>query len=402
MSSYLYKAKNTAAQTITGRINASNQDEALEAITQQGLVPVSIEEETAQGVLVSQIRERRVKSKEMYLFTKQLASLIKSGVTLLKTLELLSVQTRNPYFSKIVTDITFGVKTGRSLSSCLTDYPGVFSPMYVSMVRVGEELGQLRQVLNDIADFQKRQEEIASKVGGALVYPLVMLGVGAVTVVFILAFVMPKITVIFSGSGQALPWPTVVVMSVSHFLKAYWMIFAAAAAAGIFAFNRWRVSAAGKIAMGALGLKLPIVRDLVLKTDLARFSRSMHLLLDSGLPLVRAIEVAAPTMHNPQLKADIFACAEGLSAGDSLGICLQRAVYIPPLFVQILSVAEESGALTDALKDIAESCETDVNETIKVLMTLLEPAMILGVGLVVGFIVFAMLLPIFAMDIMAR
>ncbi|MBI4309316.1 MAG: type II secretion system F family protein [Candidatus Omnitrophica bacterium] len=402
MPSYLYKAKDASAQTISGRIAAQNQDEALEMVHSQGLVPIFIEEETARGVLVSEIRERRVKSKELYLFTKQLSGLIKSGVALLKGLEVIGAQTRNMYFARAISDIAVGVKTGRSFSACLGDYPAVFSPLYVAMIRVGEEMGHLREVLADLAVFQKRQEEMSSKVSGALVYPVVMLLVGGSTIFFILTFVMPKISAIFAGTGERLPWPTVTVMAVSHFLKLFWApIVMAAAVAGV-TFNRWRVTPQGKIVIGQWLLGVPFVRDLVLKADLARFARTMHLLLDSGLTLMRAIEVAAPTIDNPQLKADIFLCAERLSGGENLGGCLKRSALVPEVFVQILTVAEESGTLDDALKDIAESCEADVNEAVKTMTTLLEPFMILAVGLVVGFIVFAMLLPIFSMDIMAR
>ena len=402
MSSYVYKAKNNFAQTITGRIDASNQDEALETIYRQGLVPVSIEEETTQGVLVSEIRTRKIRGKELYAFTKQLAGLIKSGVALLKALEVISQNTRNPYLAKIIGDIAAGVKTGRAFSSCLGDYPSIFSNFTVAMVRVGEEMGHLREVLADLAEFQKRQEEMSAKVQGALVYPMVMLAVGAMTVFFILTFVMPKISGIFGGVGQALPWPTRVVMAVSHFFQLFWVpLMLAVTALGI-ACSQWQKSPKGRAAIGRILLSIPFVRDLVLKADVARFCRSMHLLLESGLPLVRSIEVSAPTIHNPQLKKDLFLCAEALNAGESLGNSLRQSALFPEIFAQTLTIAEESGSLNEVLKDIAESCEADVNETVKTLTTLLEPLMILGVGLVVGFIVFAMLLPIFSMDLMAQ
>ncbi len=362
MSSYVYKAKNPSAQTVTGRIQASNQDEALENIYNQGLVPVSIEEETSQGRLVSQIRTTRVKSKDLFMFTKQLSGLIKSGVALLKAMEVICRHTRDPYLAKILGDIAASVKAGRSFSGALGDYPMVFSPLYVNMVRVGEEMGHLREVLADLAEFQKRQEEMASKVRAALVYPVIMLAVGAVTVFFILTFVMPKISAIFTSTGQQLPWPTLFVMSISRFLQTFWVPVAVAGGVLAIVFSRWRTSAAGQTVIGGILLKVPLLRDLILKADLARLGRTMYLLLDSGLTLVRAIDVAAPTVHNPQLRADIFQCAEGLNAGENLGSCLKRSTLVPEVFVQVLTIAEESGALNDSLKDIAESCEADVNE----------------------------------------
>ncbi len=401
MPSYVYTAKNVSAQTVSGRIDAQNQDEALETINQQGLVPVSIEEENAQGLLLSKIRERRIKPRELYLFTKQLSGLTRSGVALLKSLEVISSQTRNTYFAKILVDIALGVKTGRSFSSCLGDYPSVFSALYIAMVRVGEEMGHMREVLSEMAEYQKRQEEISSRVRGAMIYPAVMLTVGTAAVVFILTFVMPKIAAIFAGANEHLPWPTQVVMAVSQFLQTVWLPALAGGALLAVFFNRWRLTAAGKAVVGQWLLLAPVVRDLVMKADLARFARTMHLLLDSGLTLVRAIEVAAATIDNPQLRGDIFMCCESLSGGENLGSCLKKSKFFPELFVQSLSVAEEGGQLEDALLDIAETCEADVNEAIKTVTTLLEPIMILVVGSVVGFIIFAMLLPIFSMDIMA-
>ncbi len=402
MPSFIYKAKDAAARTVTNRISAGNQEEAMEMLIAQGLVPVSIEEANSEGVLVSNIRASRIKPKELYLFTKQLGGLIKSGVALLKALEVIAAQTKNRYFAKVLGDTAIGVKTGRAFSSCLSDYPDVFSALYVAMIRVGEEMGHLKEVLADIADFQKRQDEMSSKVTSAMVYPLVMLSVGAGAIFFILTFVLPKISAIFAATGEQLPLPTLIVMKVSHFFREHWIILGVTVLLLLVLFNRWRKSSIGKIMMGYWLLKIPYIRELVLKADIARFSRTVYLLLDSGLSLVRSIEVSAPTIYNPQLRVDMLQCAQGLNAGENLAGCLRKSQYLPEIFTQILSIAEESGALNDALKDIAESCESDVNEAVKVMTTLIEPMMILGVGLVVGFIVFAMLLPIFSMDIMAR
>ncbi len=171
---------------------------------------------------------------------------------------------------------------------------------------------------------------------------------------------------------------------------------------GLLAFNRWRATPRGSIVIGQFLLNLPCVRGFVLKVDLARFTRTMSLLLESGLTIIRSIEMAIPTMHNPQLKMDLLVCVQSLAGGENLGQCLAKSNLIPPMMVQLITVGEESGSLQESLKDIAESYEADINETTKLITTVLEPVMILAVGAVVGFIVFAMLLPIFSMDIMAH
>ena len=188
-------------------------------------------------------------------------------------------------------------------------------PLFVAMVRAGEEMGKLRQMLNSVADFLKAQEEFSSKVRSAMVYPVFMLVIGVSTVIFILTFVMPKMSVIFMDAGQALPWPTRVVMGISHFFKAYGMWALIVGGIGLLAFNRWRATLQGSIMIGQFLLNLPLVRGFVLKVDLARFTRTMSLLLESGLTIIRSIEMAVPTMHNPQLKMDLLLCVQGLAGG---------------------------------------------------------------------------------------
>lgn len=402
MPSYAYKAKNSHSQTVSGHIQAQHQEEALELIYQQGLVPVTIEEETSHGVLISSIETKKVKNKEIFMFTKQLAGLVKSSVSLLKGLDVIAGQNRNPYFSKVISEIAQGVRTGRSFSNCLAQYPAIFSNVYVAMIRVGEEMGHLREVLNDLAQYYKRQDELSSKVSGAIVYPLVMLVVGTLTVVFILTFVLPKIAVIFADAHEKLPTPTLIVMMISQFVLTFWLPIVIGFSVFILAFNRWRQSNAGKVVIGAWLLRIFIIKDLVVKVNLTRFSRTTFLLLQSGLPLVRSIETAAQTIGNPQLKMDMLVTAEVLNGGENFGQSLKRCVHVPWIFIETLTVAEEGGHLKEAFADIADACESDVQDALKTITTLLEPMMILIVGAVVGFIIFAMLLPIFSMDIMAR
>ncbi|MBF0505011.1 MAG: type II secretion system F family protein [Candidatus Omnitrophica bacterium] len=402
MPSYIYKAKKDASNAITGQINAQNEEDALEMIHQLGLIPVSIEESNAEGVLLRDIPEVRVKTRELYFFSKQLASLLKSSVSLLKALEVLSQQTKNIYLSRVIGEISIGVKSGRSFSACLSDYPVIFSPLFVAMIRAGEEMGNLRQMLNSVSDFLKAQEEFSSKVRSALVYPVFMLIIGLSTVFFILTFVMPKMAVIFKDSNQSLPIPTLLVMSISHFLQVFGIPLIILGAIGFLIFNRWRKTLQGSVFIGQFLLNLPGVRDLILKIDLARFARTMCLLLESGLSIIRSIEMSIPTVHNPQLKMDLFYCVQNLTAGENLGHSLAHSNLIPPMMTQLIKVGEESGSLKESLGDIAETYEADINETTKLITTVLEPLMILAVGAVVGLIVFAMLLPIFSMDLMAR
>ncbi len=402
MPLYMYKAKKSSSQTVTGEIDAPNQDDAVEAIAQLGMVPVVVEEKTAHGVLVSDIKVKRISTRELLGFTKQLASLSKSGVPLLKSLELISVQTSNLYFAKVISDISSGVRSGRSFSSCLADYPAIFSDLYVAMAKVGEEMGNLREVLQDVADYHRRQHEIQSKLVSVSVYPLLMLCVGLGTVYFILSFVLPKMTVMFRDAHTVLPLPTRIVMALSAWLKIFGLpLVIVIVAAGIF-FWRWRQTSVGKWRVGTMVLSVPGIRDVVIKANLARFARTLHLLLTSGLPLVRAMDIATATVINPQLRQDLREAVEGLTAGQSLAQCLRKSQWVPAMTIQVVAVAEESGAVAEALADLAQTYESDLQQTTQTLMSLMEPLLILTIGGIVAFIVFAMLLPIFSMDLLAR
>lgn len=402
MPAYVYKAKKESAETVTGTIDAENQDEAIELIHDLGLLPVTVEESTADGQLVREIKHTKVKGKETYIFSRQLASLIKSGVPLLQALDVISRQTKNKTFVRAIEDINFGIRNGRSFSSCLSDYPQIFSSLYVSMVRVGEESGSLREMLARMADHQKKQEEIVSKVRAATAYPAFMLLIGVATVIFILTFVMPKISVMFKDLGQNLPWPTQVVLAVSQVIRGAGVWGMCALLILVALINRWVQTPRGRVAISHAVLVVPFLRQFFLRMDLARFCRTLALLLHSGLPILRAIEVAVPTLDNNFVKRDILRCVQGLTAGDSLGTCLKQSTVIPDMVSQLIAVGEESGSLIESLNDVAESYEQEISESTKLMTTLLEPVMILSIGIVVGFIVFAMLLPIFQMDILAR
>lgn len=402
MPAYLYKAKRDSAETVMGRVDAESQDEAIELIHGLGLLPVSVEESTADGKLVREIKHVKVKGKETYLFSRQMASLIKSGVPLLQALDVISRQTKNKTFVRAIEDIGFGVRNGRSFSSALSDYPQIFSTLYVAMVRAGEESGNLREMLMRMADHQRAQEEMASKVRSATAYPAFMLVIGIATVVFILTFVMPKISVMFKDLGQSLPWPTQVVLGISQFVRSagLWGL-GAVLLTGVIV-NRWVQTPHGRSAISGFVLAIPFIRTFSLRLDLARFCRTLALLLQSGLPILRAIEIAVPTLNNNFVKRDMLLCVQGLTAGESLGACLRQSSIIPDMVSQLIAVGEESGSLVESLTDIAETYEQEINESTKFMTTLLEPIMILAIGLVVGFIVFAMLLPIFQMDLLAR
>jgi len=402
MPTFHYKAKKKTAETVEGRITAQNQEEAVELVSQMGFLPVSIKEESFAGQLAGRVTTGRVKTRELYVFSRQLANLIKAGIPILRALQIISEQLNNKYFQEVLWEIHSGIKDGRTFSSCLGSYPKIFSSLYVAMVATGEEGGNLREMLLRIADYLQVQDEMNSRLRTAMAYPAFMILVGIGTVAFMLTFVMPKMSELFGTLGQSLPLPTQIVLTVSSIFRKWWMVISLALLFAWIPFIRWKNSSSGRLAFSAIKMRLPLIKDFSLKADMARFARTLGLLLESGVSLLPAIRIATPILDNEVIKTELRRCLSELAGGSTLGESLKKIKYIPAVMINLISVGEESGALSGTLHDIADFYEQETGETLKTAMSLLEPLMILAVGLIIGFIVIAMLLPVFQMDIMAR
>ncbi len=393
MPTYIYRAKKSSTETVSGQITAQNKDEAVDLISQLGFLPISVEPQA-----VKPIQPCQIKSKEIYIFSRQLANLLKSGVSILRALKIIEEQTQSVYFKFVISNIADQIKNGRSFSEALTFYPKIFSPLYVTMIHAGEESGNLFEILTTLSIHQHRQEEIKSKVKTALVYPCLMTLIGMGTILFILCFVLPKMSSLFSSLENNLPWPTQILLNVSHFLNKSWIIVSSLGAIVVISVYRWINSTGGKVVFSQMILKLPVFGDVLLKTELARFASTLSLLMKNGVSIVRALQITIPVLNNNMLQQQFFRCKDFLVSGRSLGEGIGQIKQIPPMMGQLINLGEESGNLVEVLKEISDMYEQDVNEKVKMMTTLLEPIMILTVGLIVGFMVFAMLLPIFQID----
>ena len=399
MPGFVYKAKQDNAQTVSGEVTARDADEAVDLVTQLGLLPVSVEEKA--DLMPGNLRVHRVSPRLLFSFTRQLVSLLKSGVPLLQALEVLQRQARDTRFALVIHDVAANLRNGRAFSACLQDHPLAFPAIYVTMVRAGEESGRLKELLSSLAAYQRKQEEIAQKVRGALAYPAFMLVVGVATVFFILSFVMPRISVLFQDMNTVLPWPTRMIMALSHGVRTSWPVLVVFVLFGALAW-RFMAQAPGlQRRVRSFFMGLPVIRGFAVKTDMERFARTLALLLDSGIPILKALETAVPTLDHEPLRLELAACQQRVAGGASFGECLRESAHIPDIVAQLIVVGEESGELPGALRDIADTYEQEIAEATKTATTLLEPLLILVVGLVVGFIVFAMLMPVFQMDMFA-
>ena len=400
---FTYKAKKENAETVVGDIEAHDADEAIELVNRMGLLPISVHEKTLLGpTAFSGHRAGYIRRRDILVFTSQLVSLLKSAVPLLQSIELLSRKTRNAQLSSILSEIAQKVRNGKAFSACVADYPLIFSPLYVAMARAGEESGRMFEMMADMAEHYRKQEEIAAKIRTALTYPAIMLVVGIGTIIFILTFVLPKIKVLFKGLHAALPLPTLFVIRLSELVQSGWLVILIVAAAGILLWRSLNRTEGFKRAKGMLIYALPLVKDFAVKVDMQRFARTMSLLLASGIPILRALGVAIPTLSNEALKDELRKCQTLVEDGASFGETLRDSKLVPDIVPSLISVGEESGSLAQSLKDIADTYEQEIGEATKAMTTLLEPLLILAVGAIIAFIVFAMLMPIFQMDIFAR
>jgi len=406
MAIFQYKAKNKKAETVFGKIEAESKEDAVEKITHFDLIPVLIEEDVLAGPAASQrgrrVRFGRIRHKELYLFSRQFASLLKAGIAILRALQVLARQTKNAYFQQVIDQIAADVRGGKSFSDSIAAYPNIFPSIYINMSRAGEEGGRIQDAMAKVADYLQAQMDIRGKVKMALVYPMMMLMCGIGATIFILTSVMPKITRIFLDTRQALPKSTVIIMWTSDFLIQYWAWLALVILVVVFLMKQWFKTKSGEEFFYTAMLKMPVWGDIWLKEDLARFSRTMAVLVESGIPIITAMNLSIQTVSNIFLQEQLRRCQEGMIAGRSLGDEIRQMSLIPDVMGDLIAVGEEAGSLAPSLADVADNYEREIHDAIKVMTTLFEPIMILVVGAVIGFIVIAMLLPIFQMDIFAR
>lgn len=404
MAIYVYKAKKGPSEIIEGTIEAATETSALTKLTGLGYYPISIAKEGAgrSGGPATINFFKRVRLHDLSIFTRQMSDLLDSGLTLLDSLNVAYQQTENKYFQGIIRDIRDHVRDGRPFSEALKKHPSVFSSLYVSMTRSGETGGMLDDILARLASFAETREQLQTKVKSALAYPAVMACVGLITIVILITFVIPKIVSMFEDLGQSLPLPTAVLISISRFSTSYWYIVAGCAALFVFAWSRIAKTKDGRIAIDGLKLRMPIIGDLIKKSEIATFSRTLGTLLQNGVPILESLDVVASTMQNAVLKAEIAQTYIDVRDGKGLSRSLSQKKNFPAFAINMIAVGEEGGGLEKALFKVADSYERETDNVIKTITSLLEPFLILSMGLVVGFIVVSMLLPIFQINIIAR
>ena len=420
MPQFKYRAKEGEGKTVEGVIEAVTEDDAIEKVSQLGYLPVRVVEVNSSVVgepastsvatptvkpsvaPQSKLAIKGIKSREITAFGRQLSSLIRAGVPILNAIGVISEQSENPSFKSLLQRVYEEVKNGATLSSSLSQFPRLFPPLYISLVSAGESSGNLDQTIARITDYRQKQEEIFSRVRSAMIYPILMALTGIGTIVFMLAFVMPRLIGVFENLGGNLPLPTRILIQTSQLVRTPWVwgIVLVVTALILLSFRKKDVKA--NTAFSGFVLHVPIFGPLTLKAEIARFTRTLELLIKGGIPVIQAIQTAAPVVSNTILRNELIKCIQEIREGGSFGKGLKKSKRFPTFMTNLIAVGEESGKLDEALSEIANFYERETDEAIRIMTSLLEPLMILSMGLVVGFIVIAMLLPMFELNMMVR
>jgi len=408
MSVYEYVALDERGRERKGFVDAPGAAAARQQLREDGIYPVEIHpaREKKSSALTGLLEIgflQKVSAKEVSIFTRQLSTLLGAGIPLVPSFSVLLAQTRNPLLQKILAEIRADLNEGKSLTAGMENFPRVFPPFYINMVKAGEASGTINLVLERLADFSENQQALISKIRSALAYPLIMLLVGSLVIFLLMTFVVPKITGIFTDMKQTLPLITVILIAVSDFLKSFWWLIFLIILAGVAAFKYLTAGTGkGRRFWDAARLKAPVWGSVNLKIALARFSRTLATLLQSGVPLLAALEIVRNVVNNRVIGEVIAKAAKDVEEGQSLAAPLAASSLFPPMVTEMIAVGEQSGSLEKMLNRIAVAYETEAQSDILVMTSLLEPIMILVMGLLVGFIVFSILLPIFEMNQLIR
>jgi len=397
-TTYAYKVRDRSGKVLSGSLDADNTALVANKLRQMGYVPISIDKKAGPGVkkdVTIPFFSNRVKLKEVSVFSRQFATMINSGLTLMRSLSILSVQTSNSAFSAVIDQVRSDIESGSSLSQAMGRHPKQFNRLYVSMVRAGETGGNLDKTLTDLATTIEKQVELRGKIRSALAYPVAVLSLVVCILAAMLLFIVPIFKKMYSSLGGKLPTPTLLLISISNLVVHGFPFLVGGAIVGVFLYRRWVKTPAGKAARDRLVLRIPVFGGLVRKTAMARFSGTLSTLLSSGVPVLEALEITSETVSNVVVANGVHAIAEGAKRGEPLTRPLQDHPVFPPMVTQMMAVGEETGALDSLLMKVADFFEEEVERTVDALTSLLEPLLIVVLGSAVGAMVIALYMPMF-------
>jgi type IV pilus assembly protein PilC len=338
-----------------------------------------------------------VTTRDVVIFTRQFATMINSGLPLVQALDILAEQTENKALKDVTRTVVYDVESGHTLADALRKHPKAFSELYVNMVAAGEAGGILDTILLRLATFMEKNDALVRKVKGAMIYPGVIFSVAGLCIVILLIFVIPVFQDMFSSIGQQLPLPTRVVIGLSDLLKGFWWAIGGGIAATVFLIRRYYATPNGKLNLDRLMLNVPVLGDLIRKSAVSRFTRTLGTLIASGVSILDGLEITAKTAGNRVIHDAVMESRASIAGGETIAAPLQKSKVFPPMVISMIAVGEQTGGLDEMLSKIADFYDEEVDAAVEALLALMEPVMIVVLGAVVGGMIVAMYLPIFNM-----
>ena len=411
MPIYEYKGLSSRGKAVTGVLDSDSPRALKERLARDGVFLSSYVEsrggaETRRaGQVQTGSREvkvgkffQRVKLLEVSEVTRQLATLVRSGIPVVDAIGAVSDQLENPLFKRIMSEVKRAVSEGSTLSNALAKHPKTFSNLYVNMVGAGEQSGTLDVVFERLSEFMEGQVRLRSKLVGAITYPVIMVFLAFGIIMLMMLFVIPQVQELFSKMGAELPWITEVLISLSEFFQSFWWLIFILFGGGVVSFNRWRRSPTGKPVWDRWTLKFPIFGDIIRKVNVARFARTLSTLLASGVPILNALTIVRSILGNQTLADVVEEAKEAVKEGATIADQLKKSGEFPAMVCHMIAVGERSGQLEEMLGNVAESYEMQVESRVTSLTSILEPLMIVFMGVGVGIMAFAIIMPMLKMN----
>jgi type IV pilus assembly protein PilC len=392
MATFTYTARAFNGDLRTATIDASSRDDVISQLRKQRLSVVKIDQDASK-----KIGKGSIKTRDVVIFTRQFSTMINSGLPLVQALTILAEQTDNKALAEVTKKVVFDVESGNTVADALSKHPRAFTNLYVNMVAAGEAGGILDTILMRLATFLEKNDALVRKVKGAMIYPTVIMSVAGIAVVVLLIFVIPVFAGMFASGGMALPLPTRIVIGASGFLKAYWWVIGALGIGGGYMGKKYYATNNGKLVIDRFMLRVPVLGDVLRKSAVSRFTRTLGTLISSGVSILEGLEITAKTAGNRVIQDAIMQSRSSIAGGDTIAQPLQKSKVFPPMVISMIAVGEQTGGLDEMLSKIADFYDEEVDAAVSNLLSLLEPIMIVFLGVVVGGMVVAMYLPIFDM-----
>jgi len=391
-----FKYKTTVRGKVQkGEIEAENEKAAIAKLRSKSIEVDSVKKKSASAFLGPKVQ--KITERDIVLFTRQFSTMVDAGLPLVQCLDILGKSGDNSTLGKVILDVKTNIEVGNNLSDSMRKHPKVFDSLYCNLVEAGEAGGILDTILSRLAAYIEKALALKKKVKAAMVYPASIITVAVVVVAFLMIFVIPTFATMFSGAGKELPGPTAIVMKVSDIFRYGWYYMLGGLVGFVFIFKKVYATERGAIEIDRLALKLPVFGILIQKVSVAKFSRTLGTLISSGVPLIEAMDICARTAGNKIIEGAILSTIISVKEGETIAAPLAREQVFPPMVIQMIDVGESAGALDTMLSKIADFYDEEVDTAVEGLTALLEPMLMVFLGLIVGFIVVAMYLPIFKM-----